>query len=174
MAEEMVDANAEFTAFVESCSDEEWRAVCRAEKWRVGVVAHHVAWGHERAADWVIALLALTPSFAVVALLRDAAAPPEIAKVLPAAKEQLHKTRGFQWPAGYYRYLATETRTSDNLVVLHFEYRAYPFITASRAYLASRCKPLEQIDPREMGFGWGPDSESELTYLRSRAQDPCP
>ena len=134
---------------------------------------HRVA-GALLAALLAIALLALTPSFAVVALLRDAAAPPEIAKVLPAAKEQLHKTRGFQWPAGYYRYLTTETRTSDNLVVLHFEYRAYPFITATRAYLASRCKPLEQIDPREMGFGWGPDSESELTYLRSRAQDPCP
>src|SRR5437879_12349760 len=56
MAEEMVDANAEFSAFVESCSDEEWRAICRAEKWRVGVVAHHVAWGHERAADWIDAI----------------------------------------------------------------------------------------------------------------------
>src|SRR5205814_6852136 len=56
MAEEIVDANAEFTAFVESCSDEEWRAICRAEKWRVGVVAHHIAWGHERAADWINAI----------------------------------------------------------------------------------------------------------------------
>jgi len=121
-----------------------------------------------------VALLLLTPSFLVVGLLHDAAAPPAVAKVLPAAKEQLHKTRGFRWPAGYYRYLATETRTSDNLVVLQFEYRAYPFITKSRAYLASRCKPLEQIDPREMGFGWGPGSESELNYLRSAAQDPCP
>jgi hypothetical protein len=56
MAEEIADANAEFIAFVESCSDEEWRATCRAERWRVGVVAHHVAWGHERAADWVNAI----------------------------------------------------------------------------------------------------------------------
>jgi hypothetical protein len=56
MAEEMIDANTEFTAFVESCSDSDWRTVCRAEKWRVGVVAHHVAWGHERAADWVNAI----------------------------------------------------------------------------------------------------------------------
>ena len=56
MAEEMVDANAEFTAFVESCSDEEWRAICRPEKWQVGVVAHHIAWGHERAADWINAI----------------------------------------------------------------------------------------------------------------------
>src|ERR1700694_4011765 len=56
MAEEMADANAEFTAFVESCSDEEWRATCRGERWRIGIVAHHVAWGHERAADWINAI----------------------------------------------------------------------------------------------------------------------
>jgi hypothetical protein len=56
MAEEMTDANAEFSAFVESCSDDDWRAVCRAEKWRVGVVAHHIAWGHERAAEWINAI----------------------------------------------------------------------------------------------------------------------
>src|SRR6202171_2477886 len=56
MAEEMIDANTEFTAFVESCTDEERRAICRAERWRVGVVAHHVAWGHERAADWINAI----------------------------------------------------------------------------------------------------------------------
>jgi len=56
MAEEMTDANAEFSAFVESCSDDDWRAVCRAEKWRVGVVAHHIALGHERAAEWINAI----------------------------------------------------------------------------------------------------------------------
>src|ERR1700682_1485907 len=56
MAEEMIDANTEFTAFVESCTDEEWRAICRAERWRVGVVAHHVAWGHERAVEWINAI----------------------------------------------------------------------------------------------------------------------
>jgi hypothetical protein len=56
MAEEIADASAEFTEFVQSCSDEEWRSVCRRERWRVGVVAHHVAWGHERAADWINAI----------------------------------------------------------------------------------------------------------------------
>ena len=38
-----------------------------------------------------VALLLLTPSFLVVGLLHDAAAPPAVARVLPAAKEQLHK-----------------------------------------------------------------------------------
>ena len=56
MAEEIADANAEFISFVQSCSDEEWRTVCRGERWRIGVVAHHIAWGHERAADWINAI----------------------------------------------------------------------------------------------------------------------
>ena len=61
LAEEITDANAEFTAFVESCSDAEWRAICRGERWRVGVVAHHIAWGHERAADWINAIRSGVP-----------------------------------------------------------------------------------------------------------------
>ena len=101
------------------------------------------------------------------------ASPTDVARVLPAAKEQLNATRGFRWPAGYYRFLSAESRTSDNLVVLHFEYRTYPFTTPTPAYLASRCTPMEQIDPKEMGFGWGSDSESELQYLRSATQDSC-
>src|ERR1700736_519177 len=56
MAEEIMDANAEFLAFVETCSDKEWKASCRAERWSVAVVAHHIAWGHERAADWIRAI----------------------------------------------------------------------------------------------------------------------
>lgn len=56
MAEQIADANTEFTAFVQSCTDEEWRAICRAEKWRVGVVAHHIAMGHERAVEWINAI----------------------------------------------------------------------------------------------------------------------
>jgi len=53
MAEEIMDANAELLAFIETCSEQEWRAICRGERWSIGVVAHHIAWGHERAAGWV-------------------------------------------------------------------------------------------------------------------------
>ena len=56
MAEEIMDANAEFIAFVETCSEKEWKASCRGERWSVAVVAHHIAWGHERAADWINAI----------------------------------------------------------------------------------------------------------------------
>ena len=56
LAEEIADANAEFIAFVETCSDKDWKAICRSERWSVGVVAHHIAWGHERSADWINAI----------------------------------------------------------------------------------------------------------------------
>src|SRR5207302_1931873 len=56
------------------------------------------------------ALLLLTPSFLVVGLLHDAAGPPAVAKVLTAAKEQLHMTRGFQWPAGTPRPILQPTK----------------------------------------------------------------
>ena len=114
-----------------------------------------------------VALLALTPSFLVLALLPDAAAPSEITAVLPVAREELYiQFKSPRWPVGYYRLVATETRASDNLVVLHFEYRTYPFITASSAYLASRCSSLSQVDPKAMSGGRGPDTESELKYLQ--------
>ena len=45
--------NNEFIAFVDNCSDEDWRKVCSGEGWTVGVVAHHVAAGHFGAIDFV-------------------------------------------------------------------------------------------------------------------------
>jgi DinB family protein len=53
LAEEIADANAELIGLIESCSEQEWKATCRGERWSVGVVAHHIAWGHERAAEWI-------------------------------------------------------------------------------------------------------------------------
>ena len=122
-----------------------------------------------------LALVALTPVVLVSAALHDAAAPVEIARVLPIAKEQLDNNHSpIRWPLTHYRYVSTESRATDNLVVLHFEFRTYPFITTSSAYLASRCTPLEQIDPQKMSGGWGSESTGELEYLRSRAQPACP
>jgi hypothetical protein len=45
--------NNDFIAFVDNCSDEDWRKVCSVEGWTVGVVAHHVAAGHFGAIDLV-------------------------------------------------------------------------------------------------------------------------
>jgi len=52
-AMEITEANAEFVAFVATCTDEEWGRVCAAEGWPVGVVAHHIAWGHAVSAGWI-------------------------------------------------------------------------------------------------------------------------
>ena len=50
--------NNEFIAFVDNCSDEDWRKVCSGEGWTVGVVAHHVAAGHFGAIDLVRMIVA--------------------------------------------------------------------------------------------------------------------
>ena len=52
-AQEMLDANEELVAFVESCSDADWVTVCEGETWPVGVVACHVALGHHVVAQWI-------------------------------------------------------------------------------------------------------------------------
>ena len=48
----------DFIAFVDNCSDEDWRKVCSGEGWTVGVVAHHVAAGHFGAIDFVRMIVA--------------------------------------------------------------------------------------------------------------------
>ena len=52
-AQEITDANAEFVAFIATCTDEEWGRKTAAEAWPVNVVAHHIAWGHEISAGWI-------------------------------------------------------------------------------------------------------------------------
>ena len=49
LAERFKAFNNEMIAFVEKCSDEEWKKVCPGEEWPVGVVARHVAKGHYNA-----------------------------------------------------------------------------------------------------------------------------
>ena len=52
-AREITDANDEFVAFIETCSDEEWGRTGTAETWPANFVAHHIAWGHEVSAGWI-------------------------------------------------------------------------------------------------------------------------
>jgi len=53
LVERFTGFNNDFIAFVDNCSDEDWRKVCSVEGWTVGVVAHHVAAGHFGAIDFV-------------------------------------------------------------------------------------------------------------------------
>ena len=50
-------ANDELIAFIEGCTDEDWTKRCGGEGWSVGVVAHHIAWGHHVAAGWIETLV---------------------------------------------------------------------------------------------------------------------
>jgi hypothetical protein len=58
LVERFTAFNQELIAFVDNCSDENWRKVCSSEEWTVGVVAHHVAAGHLGALDFVRAIVA--------------------------------------------------------------------------------------------------------------------
>ena len=46
LAKKFDESCGEFNKVVESLSDADWKKVTSAEKWPVGVVAHHVAEGH--------------------------------------------------------------------------------------------------------------------------------
>lgn len=50
--------NNEMIAFVEKCSDEEWKRICPDEKLPVGVVASHAAIRHYGAIDWAKMIVA--------------------------------------------------------------------------------------------------------------------
>ena len=121
----------------------------------------------------VLALVSLAPCATVLAVPPDAAAPTELAVKLQEAKHVLVHQLERGWTRA--RYVGLETRTSDDLVVLHFEIYGWPNLTPMRAFLVSRCRPLAQIEPRSMGGGVVDDfaTDAELQHLRSPTQNPC-
>ena len=58
LAERLSAFNNDLLAFVDNCSEEDWRKVCSGEGWTVGVVAHHVAAGHCGSLDLVKMIVA--------------------------------------------------------------------------------------------------------------------
>jgi hypothetical protein len=46
LAERLRAFNNEVIAFVEKCTDEDWRKMCAWEEWTVGVTARHIGAGH--------------------------------------------------------------------------------------------------------------------------------
>jgi hypothetical protein len=52
-ADVMVEANAEFVRFLESCTTEDWGRICSSEGWTVAAVAYHIARGHQVVAGWI-------------------------------------------------------------------------------------------------------------------------
>jgi hypothetical protein len=121
-----------------------------------------------------VALVVLAPCATVLVTPTDAAAPPVLAPKLPEAKHAVVHNLDRGWTRA--RYVGVETRASDDLVVLMFELYGWPNFVPLRAYLASRCRPIAEIEPRMMSGGvvFGDfASDPELEYLRSPAQGPC-
>jgi hypothetical protein len=111
----------------------------------------------------------------VLVVPADEPAAPEMAAKLEAAKHAIVHGLERGWTRA--RYLGLESRESDNLVVLRFEIYGWPNLLPTRAYLASRCRSLAEIDPRSMGGGIVEGdfaTDPELQYVRSSAQAPCP
>ena len=61
LAKRFEQVNQDLIKSVEACSDAQWRAQCAAEKWGVGVAAHHVAMGQEQIAGMAMAIGAGQP-----------------------------------------------------------------------------------------------------------------
>ncbi len=53
--------NHDMVALVRGCSDDDWRKVCQAEDWSVGVVARHVGDGHYRVVELAKMIISGTP-----------------------------------------------------------------------------------------------------------------
>ncbi len=50
--------NASFVETVERCPEDAWANVCAQEGWSVAAVAHHIAHGHARGAEWIAIMTA--------------------------------------------------------------------------------------------------------------------
>lgn len=127
------------------------------------------------AAVAAVGLAVLAPCATVLVVPADEPAAPEIAPKLAAARHAIVHGLDRGWTRA--RYIGLETRASDQLVVLRFEIYGWPNLLPMRAYLASRCRALPEIDPASMGGGVVEGdfaTDPELEYIRSSAQAPCP
>jgi hypothetical protein len=52
LADRLRSFNNEVIAFVENCTEEDWRKVSQSEDWSVGVVARHIGAGHYNAVEF--------------------------------------------------------------------------------------------------------------------------
>ena len=123
----------------------------------------------------VLALAVLSFRIAVLpTVTADEPAPAAVEPVLPDAKNYL--AQQLDLAAADLRFIGMEHRDQDDLVILKFALRTFPYLTAEGAYLVSRCIPPEDLDPLAMGGGRGVRdfaTDTELVHARSGV-DPCP
>jgi hypothetical protein len=126
------------------------------------------------AAAVLVVVVVIGGPMLVTTLAPDHDAPPEVERILPEAKRYLAgQLDAF---TSVVRYVGWEYRERDHFIVLMFELRAFPFVTVDRAYLDSRCTPIEELDPVGMGGGRGVDdfaTDPEIAHLRSDNQPAC-
>ncbi len=123
----------------------------------------------------LIIVVALAGPQAAALVTPDADASETVRRILPDAKRVL--IGNFELPVSSVRYVGIETRGRDNLIVLQFEIRVFPFITVDRAYLSSRCTPITELNASTMSGGRGVTNfatDAELQHLRSDLQPDCP
>jgi hypothetical protein len=56
-----IEAAAAFAEAVGACPDSAWANVCAPEGWTVAALAHHIAKGHARSAEWIATMTAGQP-----------------------------------------------------------------------------------------------------------------
>ncbi|MDH4335003.1 MAG: hypothetical protein OEW24_07060, partial [Chloroflexota bacterium] len=87
-------------------------------------------------------MLAISPIVVVEALARDATPPDEMSAPLDSAKRVLAGQFDLIPLVQRVSYVDSEYRPTDNLVLLYFEIRTYPYLWSREAFLVSRCVPL--------------------------------
>ena len=124
----------------------------------------------------VVALLLAAPVGLARLTLPDATPPTGLGRPIRAFSDAIWHLFG-RSPLWYTRFVAVETGP-DDLVILYFEVRDYPYLTpGAEVFLVARCSPIGAIDPAGMGGGTvigTRANDAELEYLRSDAQPECP
>jgi hypothetical protein len=124
----------------------------------------------------IVGMVAAFPLAVLPTLAPDATAPKPIERLIAAARNVIRSQ--FDQYIAHIRFVDHETRESDQLVVLYFEVRAFPYLTSTGAYLISRCVPLAELDATQMDGGIGVDdfaNDDQPAFGRSEVeQGACP
>jgi len=127
----------------------------------------------------VLLVVAISPVVVVEALARDPTPPAELSAPLDSAKRVLAGQFDLIPLVQRVRYVDTEYRPTDDLVLLYFEIRSYPYLWSREAFLVSGCVPLADFTAdsfSRMGGGYvqsSRTSDPELVYLRGPGQPTC-
>lgn len=132
----------------------------------------------KRAGALVLLLTAvLVVPIATAAITRRHEPPPPGLRT-PISEFGSHLVRQLERSPARAWFMGAELRASDDLTILIFELDvASPWLKPERAFLASRCVPLEELVPLGMSAGiisGDIATDPEITYLKSDAQPPCP